>query len=52
VILGLDRLRALVGRREKDEAPAPGRPEADEQMDARIDAARTRLREQIDPRED
>jgi hypothetical protein len=51
VILGLDRLLAVIGRREK-EGSKPGRPEADEELNGRIDAARERLREEIEPRED
>jgi hypothetical protein len=52
VILGLDRLLALVGRREKEEEREPGRPARDEELNGRIDAARERLREAIPPPED
>jgi hypothetical protein len=61
VILGLDRLLARVRGRDDpmervDEAPAraarSAAPAADDEMSARIDAARVRLREQIPPIED
>lgn len=49
MILGLDRLLAVVGRREKEEEPTPGRAAPDEALNGRIDAARERLRREIDP---
>jgi hypothetical protein len=52
VILGLDRLLAVVGRREKEEEPKPGRATPDEELNGRIDAARERLREEIEPPDD
>jgi hypothetical protein len=52
VILGLDRLLAVVGRREKDEEPKPGHAQPDKELDGRIDSARERLRREIKPLED
>jgi hypothetical protein len=51
LILGLDRLLALVRRGEEttEEPPAAAR---DDDISGRIDAARTRLREEIPPRDD
>jgi hypothetical protein len=51
LILGLDRLLARVrGREETTEEPAATAP--DDDVEGRIDAARTRLREEIPPRDD
>jgi hypothetical protein len=52
VIPGLDRLLALVRRRDEDEAPDPGMAVPDEELEGRIDAARVRLRDEIAPREE
>jgi len=52
VILGLDRLVAVVGRRENEEEPKPGRAKPDKEINGRIDAARERLQQQIPPPDD
>jgi hypothetical protein len=55
VILGLDRLFARVrGRAEAkpEPEPEPGTVKADSEVEQRIDAARTRLRDEIAPLEE
>jgi hypothetical protein len=53
VILGLDRLLARVrGRAEAKPEPEPGTVKADSAVEQRIDAARTRLRDEIAPLEE
>ena len=53
MILGLDRLLARVrGRAEAQPEPEPGTVKADSAVEQRIDAARTRLRDEIAPLEE
>jgi hypothetical protein len=53
VILGLDRLLARVrGRAKATPEPERGAVKADTEAEQRIDAARTRLRDEIAPREE
>ena len=53
MILGLDRLLARVrGRAEAKPEPEPGTGKADSEAEQRIDAARTRLRDEIAPLEE
>jgi hypothetical protein len=53
VILGLDRLLARVrGSAEAQPEPEPGTVKADSAVEQRIDAARTRLRDEIAPLEE
>jgi hypothetical protein len=51
LILGLDRLLALLRRREET-TEEPAAAARDDDVSVRIDAARTRLREEIPPRGD
>ena len=53
MILGLDRLFARMrGRAEARPEPEPGTVKADSEVEQRIDAARTRLRDEIAPLEE